>query len=421
MLRTLERSMNMIGKATSLALTLTIFTAAYRTTGSLAAPAGDSLRAPKLLFSWWRKKQRPACAVGFASRSSAIILAHNGLEFAGVLKGPRLSQFDKTAQTASGIIGLYLGHTPRRGHLTLDMLQASNATMMPTHLALPPGWATGTLPLAVSPDGRILAAAVHSVHSSRGAPGIWLWGSRNRRSLGICLQPHAVPISLAFSPGGGSIAIGYVSAKGTGFIRIWNVHGPTPKKKILGPPGHIHWRPLAMTYVGRRRLDVADKHLYIFDLTRQIQPQARSAPSGASFIPQADSWFGMLEGTLLYVPSKGQLACVLGGGGRPTIGICDAKSGRLVHRLALTHQASLTFITALQSVPKSGYALVAITSLTTGLTGFFGEIELTTGRFLWRSPDISGGCFSIAVSPGGRAALTGGELGSRLWRLPLGR
>ncbi len=45
---------------------------------------------PKLVYSWWRKDQRPARAMGFASNSSAIILLHTGPEVAGVISGPRV-------------------------------------------------------------------------------------------------------------------------------------------------------------------------------------------------------------------------------------------------------------------------------------------------------------------------------------------
>lgn len=377
---------------------------------------------PKLLFSWWHKGQSGAQAVGFIAPSAVVVLLSGGPEMIGSIHGPPLRRFGGIAQSMVGAISSYVGG-PRPKGFTLGALSASVAVAGPTHFKVPSGWDAGTDPVGTSLHGDTLAAEVRGAH---GANAVCIWNVRrpNRPKiiqLATRRGRQAYPTALAFSPNGRHLVVGYSPKQGPGFICVWDIPSARLVLKLLAPPGKPAWQPRAITYLSRHRIAASSSGLYLADLARRRWLRAAAqAPRGVSLGAEKATWFGT-PSPLLSLPASGRIACVLGGRAHPTIGICSAKTGRLLQRMTLRGEPPLTFITGLASAEKPGYIIVAVTGLNKGLTGYFAEIQMSTERVLWRSPDISGGCLSIAVSPDGRAAPTGGELGSRLWRLPLDR
>lgn len=373
---------------------------------------------PKLLFSWWHKGQSGAQAVGFIAPSAVVVLLSGGPEMVGSIRGPPLRRFGGIAQSMVGAISSYVGG-PRPKGFRLSALSASAAVAEPTHFKVPSGWDAGTDPVCTSLHGNSLAAEVRGAH---GANAVCIWNARrpNRPKTIQLATPRglrAYPTAMVFSPNGRHLVVGYSPKQGAGFLCVWDIPSAKLVLKLLAPTGNPAWQPRAITYLSRHRIAVSNKGLRLADLAGRRWLRAAAQPPGVSLGAESETWFGT-PSPLLSLPALGRIVCVLGGLAHPTIGICSAKTGRLLHRMTLRGEPPLTFITGLAPAEKPGYIIVVVTGLNKGLTGGFAEIQMSTERVLWRSPDISGGCLSIAVSPDGRAALTGGELGSRLWRLP---
>jgi hypothetical protein len=128
----------------------------------------------------------------------------------------------------------------------------------------------------------------------------------------------------------------------------------------------------------------------------------------------------VFTGALLTSPSHQNFMAAIGTiGMQPGIAICRGRTGHILRRFPVRFaDANLWYITQLAASGHPHEVAAALSSKVDGGVGFFCEMDLKTGRMIWRSPDIIGGCTSIAVSPDGRAAITGGSLGAELWRLP---
>jgi WD40 repeat protein len=383
------------------------------TTILMSASGMAAQSSPQLLYSWWSEDQRPAFAMGFLSSSTAVILVPGGPEVIGELNGPPLSRFDKTIDQTMGMMSFY--NNPRLGYEMPppEITMASIATRTPNLLALPHDWVMDTDMRIfcgdLSPDRGVLAVMVQS---QNGAGGVCIWNLTNGHVVNVFQQPNVSPTAVAFSPSGTRLAIGYVFAGGTGFIGIWDVQTAKMVQKMIAPAGDTDWRPTAMAYLDPSHLAIIADHLYIADLVSGGRLRYIPDPPHTTFNFEEPNG-------LLYIPSSHQFACVLAGPNSTVIGMYDAKTERFLRGLPLSGLPPLSSVTAIALAGKSDRILFTSTNLATGGTGFFGQIDTVTGHITWRSPDILGDCGSIVVSPDGQAALTGGSLGSQLWRLPL--
>ena len=383
-----------------------------------AAPGRAVTGQPKLVYSWWRKNQRPAGAIGFASNSSAIILLHTGPAVAGVISGPPLDRFDRIVKSEMGMIGGRVSHIP---HLTADEDSELSRVEQPGRLVLPRGWTiAGGIHAgsAVAANGRVLAVAVRS---GDGAGAVCLWGLVKHNVISILPNPSGTSEVLpAFSPHGRSIAIGYSPARSLGYIYIRDVRSGALEQKLRAPSGRPGWRAMAMVYLGSHRLAVlgTDRRLWIARLTGR-KPALQPAPK--SSVRLQANWSIGPPDAMCYIPSENQIVFTMCGLGRPSIYVCNARTGMLLRRVLLRPQQPPSTVIGLTPGANPRQVIVAINVFEPDLPGYFAAVDISTGKLSWRSHRISGGCTSIAVSPDGKAAITGGELGTRLWRLPSDR
>ena len=370
---------------------------------------------PRLLWAWWDASRLRAMAGGFASPSAAVFIIRDGVRVIGNPHGPPLAFVDKTYSSSLSFVGgggTIRPITPRIVRASLAMTRVS----YPRKLPLPVGRervGTGT----VSANGRWIAAFVRSRH---GRTAVCVWSLKKGVILKVLRSAHGRPIIMAFSPSGDRLAVGYWSHGGGGCIRIWNWRTGAIVKQLTGPKGGSGWQPTAIAYISKNRLAVLAGALYLADSA----PTQTAKPVRINFKGPANSLepimvIGSAGGSLLVLPEGKRLIVPFGGLMKPpAIGVCSVKSGRLVRRIPLTAMGPGAFVTAFAAMPNGHNILVAMDTLMGSGIGWFCEISLRSGRMLWRSPVMAGGCDSLSVSPDGLAAITGGALGARLWRLP---
>lgn len=428
-------------KYTKWAVTL-LFATTFSTAGGCRRHSESATREaqpgkPLLVWSWWRSGEgyfgdgggntgagkkspvshrqdwRDAGAMGFLSPSEALILLPSGLVCAGRLGGSPMYRFNSavTMRLLAGEATAYLtGDRPRSGGTKVRRFRGGEELMRPNSLPMRKSWrdiqfhGCG----AVSMDGRFASAAAKSTASNC----VVLWSLATPNTPWLLLTKRAFPAgTMAFSPSGKRLAVGYdtTAAVGPHYI-VWD----TRSRKEISTPHRPNWwpgcTPAAIVFLPHGKLAVAGNgQLSVIDLNNEARP---------GFIPMLDK--ASATGPLIYNAAKQELLCAVENPkGLPGIYVCTA-GGYPLHRIALRFfNADLCYITALA---RSGHARGVIVALNTnvdGGIGFFCEVDIANGRMVWRSPDIIGGCTSIAVSPDGRAAITGGSLGAELWRLPV--
>jgi|GEM_PF-4681328 len=385
-----------------------------------AAPTRERAvgRQPKLLYSWWKKGHPFAQAVGFVSPSAAVILRHAQPEVVGIVHGLALGRI---VQIVEGTVGQVLGGPVGHAHaMDYPAFNELFAVEHPTPLMPPSGWVVNdlTASYAASEVGPALAV---TVQSSKGVSGVCLWNLATHNVIGVLKSPRASSLGMTFSPGGHHLAVAYAPDRGKDYIKIWDVSAAKSVLILSAPTGKSHWNPLAVAYLGPRRVAVAADdgrrvRLYLADLTRN--GRLKAAPR-SSVQEQQNLFYAHQLRTLLYLPAQNRIVFAMMGIVRPSIYVCNAKTGQLLRRVMLPWKSQMSSIVAIANVPQRRRIIAAVTNfIVRGMPGYFVEIDVATGQVLWRSPGISGGCMSVVISPNGRTAMTGGMLGAQLWRLP---
>ena len=261
----------------------------------------------------------------------------------------------------------------------------------------------------ISRDGR-LAAAVAQLHGNN-CVALWNAASRNWLRL-LDTNRNLLPCAVAFSPSGNQLAVGYNPIPAAGPVCIvWDVRSGNATLTLSRQETWPGYSPSGIAYLPNHRLAMTGGGRL---LLANIRGKGRLHP-----VPKPKNV--VFTGALLASPGRQHFIAAMGTiGKQPNIAICSGRTGHMLRRFPIRFAyANLWYITQLVAGGHRHDVVAALSSNVHGGVGFFCEMDLKTGRMIWRSPEIIGGCTSIAVSPDGRAAITGGSLGAELWRLPI--
>lgn len=421
---------------------------------------------PTLIWSWWKpdavyvkssiqlKNGKPtgkqtgeifsqnwqgARPVSFISPSSAVLILSTGPVVVGSAKGNPMWQFDPWAQFGEAIQGLLGRHLAR-----VEPFEKNEAIIQPRSLPLPNQWLGGVtlddqllaqLPSlnfkhmlqerhhatfgdgVLSPNGHFLAFTLQTA-AVKASPILAVWNAATATKINLPCDPN-IPIgAMVFSPRGDHLAVTYNPIPAAGPVCIiWSADTGTAVLKLSRQETWPGYAPSGIIYLPNHHLAITgDGKLLLANLVGK---------GHLHLIPKHK--LIRFTGALLALPDNRQfVAAIQSTGGTNDIqsglAICNDSTGRVLRRIHF-HLTCADFW-SVSKLALSNHPLDAIAALTSHLgggLGFFCEIDLTTGKMVWRSPDIVGGCTSLAVSPDGRAAITGGPLGAILWRLPVGK
>jgi WD40 repeat protein len=220
--------------------------AAWRTDGEadLAGPEREFLDASTSAGLAVRRRERRqhrrlrVVAAGLAV-ALAVALAGGGVavsrqrQAAAGAKAARSAQFAAQSGAgrpaslrASGLDALAAWQADHASAAARSSLLSSQADPYLGSFSEPPGQVTEAL--AISPDGRLLAAAEEPGRDPRAArpPGIQVWAVAARRLLATFPDPGAAVRELAFSPDDRTLAA--VVGPGADHVRLWDVPSRRP-------------------------------------------------------------------------------------------------------------------------------------------------------------------------------------------------
>ncbi len=401
------------------------------------APAA---RDPRLLYSWWsadtgtyaaggvstravsshsRSSQRwfGACAVGFPSTSEALAVLPSGPVCIGGPNGTPLFRFDdaQVGELAMRFLQAYSALDLRATQATVSKGKAhgfrgAGVIITPRNLPILERW-RGIRFLergCISRDGRF-AAAVAQLHGNN---CVALWNATSPSWLRLLdTSRNLLPCAVAFSPSGSQLAVGYNPIPAAGPVCIvWDMRSGKAALTLSRQETWPGYLPSGIAYLPNHRLAITGGgKLLLADIKGKGHIHLVPKPKNVVF-----------TGALLASPSRQHFIAAMGTiGMQPNIAICSGRTGYILRRIPIRFAyANLWYITQLVAGGHQHDVVAALSSKVDGGVGFFCEMDLKTGRMIWRSPEIIGGCMSIAVSPDGRAAITGGPQGAELWRLP---
>ena len=393
-------------------------------------------QSPQVIWSWWGAGPlRPAadwgsavhrsalsavegirwenarCA-GFISPSEAFVVLQTALVRIGRQSGMPIYRFDSAKMFSQGIASLLgLRHATKGYSANMQNFAVEGAILVPEAFPFPRHLRGSKPPggMALTADRKILATAARD---RGGKSYVALWnllknGRMRLLSTGLGLAAGA----MAFSPSGRHLAVGYNPIPAAGPVCIvWNVRTGKPTVTLSRQETWPGYLPSGVAYLQNHRLAITGGgKLLLADLKGKGHLHLVPKPENVVF-----------AGALLASPSRQNFMVALGTiGGQPDIAIYSGRTGHIIRRISIRFAyASLWHVTQLAAGGHPHDVIAALSSKVAGGIGFFCDMDLATGRMIWRSPDIIGGCTSVTVSPDGRAAITGGPLGADLWRLP---
>jgi eukaryotic-like serine/threonine-protein kinase len=247
------------------------------------------------------------------------------------------------------------------------------------------------LSVSFSPDGR------HALSGGED-PGVRLWDVETGRELRVFQGHPAAVNSVVFTPDGRRALSG---GMGDGIIRLWDVETGEEIRRFEGHTASVY--SAACSPDGKYVLSGGeDRTVRLWEIESGRQVRQLAGP--ARFV----------ESVAFSPDSRRAMA----GGYDAVAWVWDVASGRELARF----NGAKGMIACVTFTPDGRHAL-SVVGPSRGETGSSGALslwEVETGRMLaCATPEGATGLWSVAVSPDGREALTGGADGHlRLWRLP---